>query len=312
MAPMSLFSVSFDAPTPRKAATKLTEYEWTGALPFIIVHIIPFGAFWTGTKWQDWAVCIALYWLRMFGVTGFYHRYFAHRTFKTSRLVQFLMAFWAETSSQRGAIWWAAEHRTHHKFSDLDGDPHDSRRGFFYSHMGWIFDYNGETDYRKVRDLAKYPELVLLNKLWFLPPTVLGVVIFLTMGWSGLFIAFGLSTVLLWHGTFTINSLSHMFGNQRFDAKDASRNNFWLALVTMGEGWHNNHHYYMTSTRQGFYWWEVDVTYYMLTLMSWLGLVWELREPPARVYADAKLGFGKSSTLTGASHLEEPNAEPAE
>ncbi|MDX2055286.1 MAG: acyl-CoA desaturase [Polyangiaceae bacterium] len=293
---MSLFSVSFEAPKPRKAATKLTDYEWAGAIPFILVHILPFGAFFTGTKWQDWAVCVALYWLRMFGVTGFYHRYFSHRTFKTSRVMQFLMAFWAQTSSQRGAVWWAAEHRTHHKFSDLDGDPHDSRRGFWYSHMGWIFDYNGETDYRKVRDLAKYPELILLNKLWYVPPTVLGVVIYLTMGASGLFIAFGLSTVLLWHGTFTINSLSHMFGSQRFDAKDASRNNFWLALVTMGEGWHNNHHYYMTSTRQGFFWWEVDVTYYMLTMMSWLGLVWDLREPPAKVYADAKLGFGNTSS----------------
>lgn len=303
---MSLFTASFEAPPVHKKATKLSEYEWLGAIPFIIVHLFPFFAFFTGTRWQDWAVCLALYWLRMFAVTGFYHRYFAHRTFKTSRFFQFIMAFGAMSGAQRGALWWAYEHRKHHKLSDLEGDPHDSRRGFFYSHMGWIFDYNGATDYRQVRDLAKYPELVFLNKVWALPSLVLGFTVWFFMGWSGLWIAFGLSTVLLWHGTFTINSLSHMWGSQRYDAKDTSRNNFWLALVTLGEGWHNNHHYYMNSTRQGFYWYEIDITYYVLKAMSWVGLVWELRPPPAKAYEpQEQLGYVAPTVA------EAPAAAPA-
>jgi stearoyl-CoA desaturase (Delta-9 desaturase) len=259
-------------------------YERFGAVPFIIIHLLPLLAFWTGTKWQDWAVCAALYWIRMFGVTGAYHRYFAHRTYKTSRVFQFILAFLAETSSQKGALWWASHHRTHHRLSDQEGDPHNSRRGFWFSHVLWMFQGNSETDYSRIKDMAKYPELVWLNRHWLVPPTLLGVAVFLIWGLSGLLIGFFLSTVLLWHGTFTINSLSHIFGSQRYESGDESRNNWLLAIITMGEGWHNNHHHYMGSTRQGFYWWEYDVTYYVIRALGALRLVWDIREPPARVY----------------------------
>jgi stearoyl-CoA desaturase (delta-9 desaturase) len=285
---MGLFDVPSNPVAARRGATKLSEYEWLGSIPFLVVHLMPFAAFWTGTKWQDWVVCVALYWIRMFGTTAGYHRYFSHRTYKTSRFFQFCLAFLAQSSSQKGALWWAEHHRTHHKFSDADGDPHDSRRGFWYSHVGWIFDHTAETDYTKVRDLAKYPELVFLNKFWVLPPLTLGVLVWLLWGWSGLFIGFGLSTVLLWHGTFTINSLSHMWGKKRYASGDDSRNNFVLAIITMGEGWHNNHHHYMLSTRQGFFWWEIDLSYYILRLFAKLGIVWDLREPPVKVYEAAK------------------------
>ena len=262
----------------------MSEYEWFGALPFILMHFVPLLAFWTGTRWQDWAVCAGLYVARMFAVTGGYHRYFAHRTFKTSRAFQFVLAFLAQSSSQKGALWWAANHRTHHKFSDQDGDPHDSRRGFWYSHCGWIFDDTAATDYAKVKDLAKYPELVFLNHFYHVPTVTLGVAVYLLMGWSGLFIGFALSTVLLWHGTFTINSLSHMIGKQRYASGDDSKNHFGLALITLGEGWHNNHHYFMGSTRQGFFWWELDITYGVLKMLSWVRLVWDIKAPPQRVY----------------------------
>jgi stearoyl-CoA desaturase (delta-9 desaturase) len=267
--------------------SRLTVKEFLTGSPFFIMHLAPLGALWTGARWQDWAACIGLYWLRMFAVTGAYHRYFSHRTYKTSRAFQFVLAFLAQTSSQKGALWWAAHHRTHHKHSDLDLDPHDSRRGFWYSHVGWLFAGTTDTDYSKVKDLAKYPELVWLNRYWFVPPTVLGVLVWLALGWSGLWIGFALSTVILWHGTFTINSLSHMLGTQRYAAGDDSRNNWWLAIITMGEGWHNNHHFYMGCTRQGFYWWEYDVTYYILRALGWLGLIWDIREPPARAFDPA-------------------------
>jgi stearoyl-CoA desaturase (Delta-9 desaturase) len=257
-------------------------------MPFILMHGVPFFALWTGTRWQDWAMCAGLYVVRMFGVTGGYHRYFSHRTYKTSRLFQFVLAFLAQSSVQKGALWWAANHRTHHKCSDQDGDPHDSRRGFWYSHCGWIFDHTEHTDYSKVKDLAKYPELVLLNHFYHIPTFALGIAVYLLLGWSGLFIGFALSTVLLWHGTFTINSLAHMIGRARYASGDDSKNHFGLALLTLGEGWHNNHHHFMGSTRQGFFWWEIDITYGIIKMLSWAGLVWDIKAPPARVY-DPKL-----------------------
>jgi stearoyl-CoA desaturase (delta-9 desaturase) len=183
---VSFLSVSYDPPAATRRARKLSEYQWFGAIPFILVHLLPLAAFLTGTKWQDWAVCVALYWIRMFGVTGAYHRYFSHRTYKTSRFFQLVLALLAMSSSQKGVLWWAARHRTHHKLSDQDGDPHDSRRGFWYSHLGWLYDHSESTDYGKVRDLARYPELVFLNKLWFVPPALLGLAVFLALGWSGL------------------------------------------------------------------------------------------------------------------------------
>ena len=269
---------------PVKLANSLREYQWAQSVPFFLMHLLPLGALWTGARWQDFAVCGALYVVRMFGVTGGYHRYFAHRTYRTSRWFQFVLAFLAQTSAQKGALWWAAHHRTHHKLSDKPGDPHNSKRGFWYSHVGWILDDNNQTDYSKIKDLAKYPELVYLNLFPNIATLLLAVAVWAWLGGSGLFIGFALSTVLLWHGTFTINSLSHMLGKPRYDADDESKNNFWLALITLGEGWHNNHHYFMSSTRQGFFWWEIDITYYVLKALSWVGLVWNLKEPPARVY----------------------------
>ncbi len=267
-----------------------TRFDIPSITPFLALHLLPFAALWTGTRWQDWVVCAVLFAVRMFAVTGVYHRYFSHRTFKTSRAFQFVLAFLAETSSQRGVLWWASHHRHHHKFSDLPWDTHSPiQNGFWYSHVGWIYDRKNEaTDLSRVRDLAKYPELRWLDKNWILPPVALGALVFVTMGASGLFIGFALSTVLLWHATFTINSLSHVFGKRRFPTGDTSRNNWLLALLTFGEGWHNNHHHHMNSTRQGFYWWEVDLTFYILKALSYVGLVWDLRPVPPAVLAEGR------------------------
>jgi stearoyl-CoA desaturase (delta-9 desaturase) len=253
--------------------------------PYFFAHFVPIAILWTGARPIDLAVCAGLYFARMFGVTAGYHRYFSHRTFKTSRVGQFLLALLAMSSAQRGILWWAAHHRHHHKHSDDPTDIHSpSQSGFWYSHMNWLFDpRNDKTDLDAIKDFAKYPELRFLDKYWGLPPVLLAVVTFLTLGWSGVVVGFFLSTVFLWHGTFTINSLSHVWGWKRYESGDTSRNNFVLALVTMGEGWHNNHHYYQASTRQGFFWWEIDVTYYLLRALALVGIVWDLREPPAKV-----------------------------
>jgi stearoyl-CoA desaturase (delta-9 desaturase) len=262
--------------TPREMAREM--------IPFLAIHVASLGALWSGaTPGAIWCA-VVLYWLRMFAVTGGYHRYFSHRTFKTSRWFQFVLAFLAESSSQRGVLWWGSNHRHHHRFSDQPEDIHSPRqKGFWYSHVLWIFAEDGGTDLNKIKDLAKYPELRWLDKHWLVPPTVLGIITTLLFGWSGLFVGFCLSTVVLWHCTFTINSLSHVFGSRRYETTDDSRNNPLLAFITMGEGWHNNHHHYMLSCRQGFRWWEFDFTYYVLKGLSWVGLVWDIREPPAKI-----------------------------
>jgi len=267
---------------------------------FGLIHLMPLGALWTGATFFDWMVCIFLYVYRMFWITGGYHRYFAHKSYKTSRFFQFIIAFMAQTSAQKGALWWAAHHRHHHRHSDTPADPHSMKiYGFWYSHIGWIVgpDFK-KTDYKTIGDYAKYPELVWLNKYHMVPPLVLALIVtalggivnggsitemFTTAGFSTLFIGFFLSTVILYHGTFSINSIMHKFGNQRYETGEESKNSVWLAFITLGEGWHNNHHYYETASRQGFFWWEFDITWYILKVFSWLGLIWDLKGVPKHI-----------------------------
>ena len=248
--------------------------------------------FWLGLSCKGVGLSVGLYFLGMFFVTATYHRYFSHRTFKMPRWFQFVMAFMAQLSAQKGVLWWAANHRIHHKHSDQGGDVHSAvREGFWYSHVGWILDHqHDETRFDLIGDFAKYPELRLLNRFHLVPPVLLGVALYLAGGpWLLLYGLF-VPLVLLWHGTFTINSLSHIHGSRRFATTDHSRNNWLLALITMGEGWHNNHHHYMSSVRQGFYWWEVDMTYYGLRFLSLFGLVTDMRGVPERVYREAARG----------------------
>lgn len=266
---------------------------------FLLIHLIPFALIWTGATTFDWMVCASLYLVRMFFVTAGYHRYFSHRTYKTSRLFQFFLGFMAQTSAQKGVLWWSASHRLHHKYSDTPQDPHSLKLfGFWYSHVGWIIgpDY-AETRTDSVKDLTKFPELVWLNKYHLVPAITLGVVVTLvggwvnggsvstmfTHGWSTLVVGFFLSTVILYHATFSVNSIMHKFGKARYRTNDESKNSWWLAIISLGEGWHNNHHYYQSATRQGFFWWEYDITYYILKLLSWIGVVWDIREVPHHV-----------------------------
>jgi stearoyl-CoA desaturase (delta-9 desaturase) len=270
---------------------------------FIALHFVPLLAFFTHVTRFDWIVCVVLYVSRMFFVTAGYHRYFSHRTYKTSRWFQAFLAFCSQTSGQKGVLWWAAHHRVHHRHSDTALDPHSKKvHGFWESHVGWIMgDDHEATDMTLVKDLAKYPELLWLDKYHWIPPVLLGVAVTvlgqlvnggnlhsLSQGWSTLFIGFFLSTVVLYHATFAINSVMHWIGRPRYETGDESRNSFTLAILSLGEGWHNNHHYYQSSTRQGFFWWEVDISYYIIRLLGAVGLVWEIREVPDHIKYPSK------------------------
>ncbi|HEV2351406.1 MAG TPA: fatty acid desaturase [Terriglobia bacterium] len=259
-------------------------------LPFIGVHVACLAAFFIGFRWSYVALAVALYYARMFFVTAGYHRYFSHRSFKTSRAFQFILAFLAMTSSQKGVLWWAAHHRNHHRLSDTPEDLHSpSQQGFWWAHLGWILsNKNDETQVEMIRDYYKYPELRWLNKHFLVPPVVLAVALYLVGGWGWLVWGFFISTVMLWHGSFCVNSLAHVFGQRRYITTDTSRNSLLISLITMGEGWHNNHHHYMASVRQGFYWWELDGTYYLLKVLSWFGIVWDLRYPSQAILNAAR------------------------
>lgn len=255
------------------------------SIPFFLVHGIalsvvffPFEAWYLG-------LAMALYCIRMFGVTAGYHRYFSHRTFKTSRWFQFLLALLAASSAQKGVLWWAAHHRNHHRDADEPPDVHSPvQRSIWWAHVGWMLAaHNDAVDLARVADWARYPELRWLDRWYIVPPAALAVGLFAFGGWPALLWGFFLSTTLLWHGTFTINSLAHLFGTRRYPTHDNSRNNWLLAVITLGEGWHNNHHYYKPAANQGFFWWELDPTFYMLRVLSWLGLIWDVRTAPRHV-----------------------------
>ena len=285
-APVSAPGV-LDDDAPPAEPTRIT-LKWS-SLPFALSHVAALGIFFVPFRWSLVALCLGLYLVKMFAITAGYHRYFSHRTYKTTRAFQFVLAVLGALSLQRGALWWAAHHRHHHRYSDRYGDLHSpGLQGFLHAHVGWILDAaNNETRLDRVGDLARYRELVWLDRWHALPGVLLAIALFAIGGAPWLFWGFFFSTVLTWHATFCINSLTHMFGRRRFRTKDDSRNSWVLALLTLGEGWHNNHHYWKASARQGFFWWEVDVSYYVLRLLAALGVVWELRQPPRELLAES-------------------------
>lgn len=275
----------------------------TRRLPFIALHLAALTAFFVGVSPTALIICFALYFIRMFGITGGYHRYFSHRSFKTSRVFQFLLALLGASSAQQGPLWWAAHHRHHHRHSDTEHDIHSpTLKGLWWAHVGWIMnDRYIPTDLTKVRDLTKYKELLWLERGHYIVPVSLCVVLYFigeylhsyfpalnTNGVQLVSWGFLVSTVLLYHGTFAINSLAHLMGRQRFETGDQSRNSFILSLITLGEGWHNNHHRYPSAERQGIYWWEIDITHYVLKFFEKFGLIWGIVEHPANAYAAEK------------------------
>ena len=257
--------------------------------PFLAVHVVAVvGAIIVGWSWAAAGWLVGSYLVRMFAITGGYHRYFSHRTYKTSRVFQFVLALLAMSSAQQGVLWWAAHHRHHHKASDQPDDTHSPvQHGFWYSHVGWILSSkNRVTHIDRVKDFARYPELRWLDRHDLLIAVAWGFVIYFIGGPTALFYGHFLSLVVAWHVTFTINSLAHVWGARRYATTDDSRNNPVLAVLTLGEGWHNNHHHYQRSARQGFFWWEIDVTYYVLKGLEKLRIVWDVEGVPDHVRDD--------------------------
>ncbi|WP_437545101.1 acyl-CoA desaturase [Sorangium sp. So ce367] len=249
------------------------------------IHVGTVVAILRGATWKLAALAAATYVVRMFAITAVYHRYFSHRSYKTSRGLQFLLALLGTTATQKGPLWWGGTHRVHHKYSDTERDVHSPlRRGFWYAHMGWwLGREHEELDLKRIPDFAGFPELRWLDRYHVVGPLGMMALLFAVGGYDAFLWGYVVSTCALMHGTFTINSLAHVFGSRRYATTDTSRNNFWLALITLGEGWHNNHHHYMSSANQGFFWWEIDVSFYVLRAMEKLGLIWELRTAPAHV-----------------------------
>lgn len=269
--------------------------DWLRALPFILLNLSCLLVIWVGFSWVAFTTALVLYFLRVFSIGAFYHRYFSHRAYKTNRFWQLIFAILGASAVQRGPLWWATHHRQHHMVADQVEDVHSPvHHGFLWSHIGWFMSkrhyyYNPD----RVSDLARYPELVFLDRFDSLIPILLAVSLYVagtilhhtapalgTSGWQMFVWGFSISTIAVFHTTVSINSLSHQFGNRRFKTKDNSRNNFFLALLTLGEGWHNNHHHYPSTARQGFMWWEIDVTFYMLKLMERIGIISDVRGVP--------------------------------
>ena len=289
----------FDTSASIAEGDETDEVEWVRVIPFGAMHLACLAVVWVG--WSPAALWVALsaYLLRMFFVTAFYHRYFSHRAYATSRPAQFLFALLGSTAVQRGPLWWAAHHRKHHKHADRPGDPHSPEPGgFWWSHILWLTTRGSfRTDVAHVRDLARYPELRFLDRFDILVPVLFATAMFAlgqlapasweTSGWQLLVWGFLISTVVLFHATSAVNSVAHTVGSRRYDTADTSRNSFLLALVTLGEGWHNNHHQCPGAVRQGFLWWQIDVSFYLLTLLSWLGVVWGLHPIPERAWKQA-------------------------
>jgi stearoyl-CoA desaturase (delta-9 desaturase) len=275
--------------SPSKNASEEDRLNVRSSLAFFAVHLIPFLAIFTGVTRTALILAFVTFTTRMFFITAGYHRYFAHKTYRLNRVSQFVWAFGGTMAAQKGPLWWAAHHRNHHRFSDTDRDVHSPKRGFWWSHVGWILcDKYNQADRSLIRDFASYLELRFIDRHDWIGPWTLGVICFLIGGWSGLLIGFFASTVLLWHVTFTVNSVAHVFGRRAYETDDTSRNTLLVALATGGEGWHNNHHRYPWSARQGFRWWQIDATYYVLRALSAVGIVRDLRPVPAAVIAEAR------------------------
>lgn len=249
----------------------------TGA--FVGIHLGALLVFMVGLDVIGLVMMVGLFFIRLFSITAGFHRYFAHHSYKTNRFFQFCLAFVGGTAGQKGVLWWVAHHRHHHLHSDTDHDIHSAKReGFYWSHIGWMLsrEYHAAYNPKMVKDLIKYPELVWLDRNHLLPPLLLAILCFLAHGWVGLVWGFLLGTVLLYHATFAVNSFCHMFGSRRYQTGESSRNTWWLSLFTLGENWHNNHHRFPKSSRHGLFWWEMDLTWHGLQLLSFLRIVRDL------------------------------------
>ncbi|HEV3040300.1 MAG TPA: fatty acid desaturase [Candidatus Angelobacter sp.] len=261
---------------------------WITAFFLIIFHIGAVAALFLFT-WQALALAVLLWWASVsLGIGIGYHRLLTHRGYKTSKWMEYALVICATLALEGGPIFWVAIHRVHHQNTDKEGDPHSPRDGGFWSHMGWII--TGKALQNNAPELLPYvPDLrkdkfhVWISQWHWIPITVLGIVLFAVGGFPYLTWGIFLRTVVGLHGTWLVNSATHMWGSRRFQTRDSSRNSFWVALLSFGEGWHNNHHAHPQSARHGLAWYEFDPNWYGIYLLRVLGLAWDVKQTACRV-----------------------------
>lgn len=274
---------------------------WISRIVVFTIHAGALLVFFNGFSWIALIVCLALYVIRGFGITGGYHRLFSHKSYETSRVGQTVIAIIGTTAVEGGPIEWTLNHRHHHAESDQPDDLHSPRtpRSFWWAHLGWILSAEvPPKPTQHTRDLQKFPELVWVERLQLVFIALLigglywlGSALGAEWHTSGLqMVAWGffLSTVIVWHITWLVNSATHTHGSRRYETPDDSRNNWWVGILALGEGHHNNHHKHQSYCRQGLLWYEFDLTYYILRFLALLGLVWNLKEPEKEAFAIAR------------------------
>jgi stearoyl-CoA desaturase (delta-9 desaturase) len=308
------------APGPRRPDERINR---RASIPFFALHVVAVvGVVIFGVTTQAFVLFLVMVFGRTWFITAGYHRYFSHRAYRTSRAFQLVLAMGGATCAQKGPLWWAGHHREHHRHSDTERDVHSPLRGFWWSHVGWVLcDRYDEVPTERIKDFARFPELRFVDRWNGLFPWLAAVACLLIAGWPGLFLGFFMATVVVWHNTFLVNSLTHVMGRRRYVTTDTSRNNLLVALTTLGEGWHNNHHYHQSSARNGFFWWELDVTWYVLKALSWIGVVRDLKVPGPEVLAANRVADGnfdvgefrahctRARTVVAEAHLR-PGAAP--
>ena len=258
--------------------------DWVTIIYMASIHLAALSALVPGTfSWPAVGVAIFLHWVTgCLGVTLGYHRLVSHRSFKTPKWLEYFFILCGTLSAEGGPIQWIGLHRIHHKYSDTGNDPHDSNRGFLFSHMGWmLFEIPMEAQTpRYTQDISDDPFYLFCQKNFILLQVVLGLLLFAIGGWP--FVVWGVFVrlVLVFHCTWFVNSATHKFGYVSHASGDKSRNCWWVALLTYGEGWHNNHHAYQYSARHGLQWWEIDITWGIIVLLQRLGLATNVKVAP--------------------------------
>lgn len=261
--------------------SRADKYNWHTIFAVTAFHIAALGAFFT-FSWENLAATVILWWIASsWGIGISYHRMLTHRGFTSSKWMMRFLATCGTLGLQSGPISWVTTHRLHHAFSDTDKDPHNSKKGFWWSHIGWIFKGTAQNQPEAVRqryspDLLKDPYLRFIDKYYYVTTLILAAGLFAIGGWTMVLWAIVVRIVLSWHFTWTVNSLTHFFGSRRFETRDDSRNNVLVAAVTFGEGWHNNHHAFARSAKHGLTWKEFDINWYQLCIAEKLGLIKDL------------------------------------
>ena len=259
--------------------------KWDSVIVFALMHLLALGIFFVPFSWKAFWVFFALQWITGgLGICLCYHRLLTHRSFKLWKPLEYALAVCACLAFQNGPIKWVATHRVHHANSDREGDPHSPTKGFWWAHMGWLFSFDETFDtYEKYRtyapDLANDPVYRFLNSTFVIYQVILGIVLY---AWGGLpFVIWGIffRTVFMWHCTWLVNSAAHTWGYRTWAVEDKSTNNWWVALLTYGEGWHNNHHAFPRSAAHGLKWWELDLTYFTVRALTAVGLASDIQLP---------------------------------